>query len=262
MGLPRGAPENGAMMDSSVRESLRAGTWLFLGSITISLTGLLFWLVISRLSGAESIGVASSIFSSAAIASTLVSAGINIGVMREVAARGPKAVTPGLLAALILGLAASTLAIPLCHLLGYMGWLVLLAAVFAGLNVILTFILSMLQGLTRFNQVFLVVTVASLSKLLLGVGLAALGLGALAAVAGFTIYSIIGVILGLALILSCIGAGMDWETFREILRLGYANYPFVLSNQLVTVLAVYLFALYSGSQVDTGRLYISLMIAL
>ncbi len=247
-------------MDISVKDSLRGGTWLFLGSITVSLTGLLFWLIISRLSGAGSIGVASSVFSSAAIASTLVSAGINIGVVREVAAHGQAAVSSALLTSLFLGLASSMVALPLCLLLGYSGWLLFLAAIYSGLNVLLTTVIAILQGLTRFKQVFLVSAGASLSKLFLGSGLAVLGLGALSAVAGFTAYAVVGALLGLTLI-GLSKYGLTRRFVRDILRLGYANYPMVLSSQLVVVLAVYLFALISGSSVDTGRLYISLMIA-
>ncbi len=249
-------------MDTSVRESLRAGTWLFLGSITVSLTGLIFWLIISRLSGAGSIGVASSVFSSAAIAGVLVSAGVNIGVMREVAARGPGAVPPGLMAALVLGAMASLLVVPLCLLLGFGGWLVLLASLYAGLNVVFVVLLGVLQGLAMFRRVFLVQVFSSFSKLVVGVGLALMGLGALAAVAGFTLYSIVGVFSGLALIMPLFHRGFDPRVFREILRLGYANYPFVASSQLVTALAVYLFAFLTGSPIDTGRLYISLMVAI
>ncbi|RLI43752.1 hypothetical protein DRO64_05205, partial [Candidatus Bathyarchaeota archaeon] len=68
-------------MKDIVQETIIGGAWISLGSLSISLGGFVFWLVIARLVGAEALGVASAVVSCSGIAITLVSAGLGMAVM-------------------------------------------------------------------------------------------------------------------------------------------------------------------------------------
>lgn len=75
-------------MSELSRESVKAfvgGSWIVLGNLSVSLTGLLFWLIMPRLIGLRNLGEASEIISAAMLATTLVSAGLPLAVTREVA---------------------------------------------------------------------------------------------------------------------------------------------------------------------------------
>lgn len=253
-------------MDKSLRETITGGAWLFLGSFVVSVSGLLFWLIVARISGADTIGEASAIYSAAIIAATLVSAGLNLAVIREVAAYGQKAINESIVVSLILAFVASFLTFPLARFLGYNRSLISLASLYAGLNILLLTLLSVLIGLTCFKQYFVVISAGSIVKLVTGTMLSMIGFGVFAPVIGFTTYSITGLLVALIMLLM-LGklrgiTKVDKEHLVSLLKLAYSNYPFIIADRLLTTLSVYVFALLVGESLPTGLLYISLMITL
>ena len=248
---------------SGVREAVAGGTWIFLGSLTVSLTGLVFWLVITRLAGAAGVGVASSAISAALVALTLTSAGLNLAVSREVAAHGYEALWASLVVAFAAGGLAALLTVPLVAALGY-GALAPMASALAVLTAMSTAALFSLVGMERFRSYFLAVLAGSLSKLGVGVALAAVGLGAVAALAGYLAFPAAALLVALAAL--AVGGGaalrLSASSVKRVLLLMIGNYPYAFSNQLLSMLSVYLFAFLVGEAGATGTLYISLMIAL
>ncbi len=73
-------------MEESVREVIAGGARIFAGTLIASLTGLLFWFVVTKFSGVATIGEASTVISTAQMATTLISAGLGIAALREAAA--------------------------------------------------------------------------------------------------------------------------------------------------------------------------------
>jgi len=177
-------------MDDAVQETVIGGAWIFLGSLSISLGGFVFWLVIARLVGAEALGVASAVVSCSGIAVTFVSAGLGIAVMREVAVKGLNALAASMPLALVMGVGAAFLAAFLARGLGYLN-LAGIAFLLALANTISTPLLSGLLGLERFRGYFAASFTGSLAKVLFGIALAVLGFKVLAPLLGYLAYPIV-----------------------------------------------------------------------
>ena len=252
-------------MERHVEDTIAGGTWIFLGSLAVSLTGLVFWIVIARLVGVESLGVASAIVSSSSIAVTLTSAGLNIAVMREVAARGVKAFTASMMLASIMGITAALIAAILTYGVGYQE-LIPISSLLALTALISIPLLFTLVGFEKFRNYFTVVLTGSLAKMFVGIILAILGLKILAPLIGYLAYPITSSIIALAILTSIIrrsdNVGIDRDELRSVALLTFSNYPYVFSTQLLTMLSVYVFAYLVGRAVPTGTLYITLMITL
>jgi len=251
-------------MKDVVQEAVIGGAWIFLGNLSISLGGFIFWLVIARLVGAEALGVASAVVSCSGIAVTFVSAGLGIAVMREVAVRGLNALVTSTVLALIMGIGAAFLAALLAHGLGSTD-LIGIASLLALANTISTPLLSGLLGLERFRGYFAASFTGSLAKVLLGITLAVLGFGVMAPLLGYLAHPIVAAMAAVALITRVPRADkikLDLGGLKSLVSLTYSNYPYMFSNQLLSMLSVYVFAFLVGEALSTGTLYIALMITL
>ena len=205
--------------------------------------------MLSRLVGVESVGVAS----------TLVSAGLNIAVIREVAAEGPKAFTTSLLLALVLGSVAAVVTVPLTHSLSY-GSLAPFASTLALLSITSIATAQSLVGLEEFKIYFTAMFTGSIAKIAVGVTLAVAGLGALSPIIGYLAYPLVLLLTTLILLLPVLRRSRNLRPnvahFRSLVKLSFSNYPYVFSNQLLTMLGVYMFAYLIREAVPTGTLYI------
>ena len=251
-------------MDDAVQETVIGGTWIFLGSLSISLGGFVFWLVIARLVGAEALGVASAVVSCSGIAVTFVSAGLGIAVMREVAVKGLNALAASMPLALVMGVGAAFLAAFLAHGLGYLD-LAGIAFLLALANTISTPLLSGLLGLEKFRGYFAASFTGSLAKVLFGIALAVLGFKVLAPLLGYLAHPIVAATAAVALITRVPRTDkikLDPGGLKSLVFLTYSNYPYMFSNQLLSMLSVYVFAFLVGEALSTGTLYIALMIIL
>ncbi len=251
-------------MDKSVEESVAGGAWLFLSNAAISAAGLAFWLVVARLAGVESVGAAGAVVSAAGVAATLASSGLTLAVAREVAVRNLHAVTVSITLSLIAGPLAGLLGVGLIGALDYEGF-TLYAGLLALLMVLSQAFSFILVGLEEFAGFFKASLASSIAKLGLGAALAWLGYGLLAPLAGFLAFPLIMAASSLLIITLRLGrkafkpgtAGLG-----ELALLTVSNYPFMLSSQLLTVLSVYAFALFSGEEFSTGVLYIAMTASL
>ena len=260
--------------DSSIAEVVVGGAWIFLSTVIVSLSGFALWVIISRLLGVGVVGVTSAAVSAAGVASTLVAAGLPVAVMREVAARGPEALLPAAATSLILGAASALLAYVMVSALptgfGIPAWV---PAALAFATVASTAALQALIGLGRFRAYFTSTLAASAVKLVLGVGLALIGWGLLAPLVGYVAFPVTAliaasVILALTLRVGGFGGRGRFSDpgvgsgVLSVLKLAYSNYPFVFSSQVLNMLSVYFFAVLTASAINTGILYLSLMIVL
>ena len=251
-------------MKKHVEETISGGLWIFLGSLSVSLTGFLFWMVISRIVGVGNIGVASSIISSVSIAVTLVSAGLNFAVIREVAANGARSFTASLIIGIVSGTLATLIVQPLVLGIGYSE-----LSLFASIMAIVTILSSVFQfsliGFEKFRAYFISSLLGSLVKLIIGVVLAVLGLKLLSPLIGYMACPLVIMIVSAFVIISTVKVS-DYKPalkdLRDLVVLMFSNYPYMFSNQLLTMLSIYLFAYLIGEPVSTGTLYISFMIVL
>ncbi|RLE48211.1 MAG: hypothetical protein DRJ18_02360, partial [Candidatus Methanomethylicota archaeon] len=244
-------------------ETIRGGTWLFLSNIVAMLSGFVFWFAITRVVGVWSVGVASAVVSASSIAVTLVSAGLNIAVMREVAAKGTESLLSAMVLASLLGFLAALLTMPLTGALGYRNYapLASLLALAMCLNVSALFSLI---GFEKFKGFFTASLTGSLAKLSLGILLSILGFKALAPLIGYLAFPLASTFTALAFLISQMrgGAKFKLNSLFSILKLSLANYPYMFSNQLLTMLSIYVFSFLIGEAFQTGILYITLMITL
>ena len=117
----------------------------------------------------------------------------------------------------------------------------------------------------RFREYFTAVAVGSIAKLSMGVALALLGLGFLAPLIGYIAYPLTASITALAILTTLTGMRLAYpsrEDLKSLIVLTLSNYPYTISNQLLTMLSVYIFAYLVREAAPTGILYISMMIAL
>lgn len=241
-----------------VEETVAGGTWLFLGGATTAFLGFVFWVAMAKLVGVGSVGIASAIVSSAMMATTLVSAGLNIAVIREVAANGMAAVPSVLALALLMGLGSGLVSLALCRGLSY-GYYVA-GALLAFFSVVATALGSSLTGLERFRESSIASMSGAVAKLVVGTSLAIAGLGALAPILGFMSFPIASCIVAATLLgVWRVGVKPSIERVKSLATLSLSNYPFVFSGQLTMVLSIYLYAYVSRQAASTGTLYIAMM---
>ncbi|WP_232502310.1 hypothetical protein [Aeropyrum camini] len=252
-------------MDKNLEMTIRGATWIYLASLTVTVTGFVFWLAIARLAGPEAVGTASLVVSSAGLATSLLAAGLQLAVSRETAARGGKAAVAAVSLALAVGLVAA--------LVGYilaegadLGSYSIYTGVFTLLATLQLALLGVLMGLLMFRLYFLTVLTANLGKMAVGVALALLGYGALSAVLGVITAPLLVAVVSLSVLAAkALRRGIPWPdtaSMRSLAVLAASNYPLMFSIQLLVFLSIYGYRLLGGSLDSTGGLYISFMILL
>jgi len=247
-------------MDSRVEEAVSGGLWIFIGNTTVSIVGFLFWFAISRIAGVECVGVASAVVSAASIASIIVSSGLDTAIIREAAAHGYRAFTPSITLSLLLGAIGILILQPLLTSIGY-GLYTPYASLLVLLSIVSIAVQSILVGLEMFRETAVLLVAASIAKLAVGVGLAFTGLGVLAPLLGYLSHTIVVSVFGLALLPRGLRS-TSMSIARSIGALMLSNYPYTFSNQIPTVLSIYLLALLVGKPISTGTLYIAFTIML
>lgn len=252
------------MEEDIVHEVVGGGTWIFLGNLLISLTNFVFWLVIARFVGVEALGISSVIVSCSGLAATLISAGLGIAIIREVALKELESLVASIILALVMGLIAALLAAFFAGSLGYSN-LIVIAFLLSLANIVSSSFLFGLIGLEMFREYFTASFVGSLAKLFVGIVLAFAGFRILAPLMGYLTYPIIVVIIAAALIVKTTKTDdvrLNLNSLNSLIFLTYSNYPYTFSNQLLSMLSIYIFAFLIGGTLSTGSLYITLTLAL
>ncbi len=258
---------------SPFSEVVAGGSLLFLSSITISASGLIYWFIISRVLGVDSVGVISSLTSAAGLSTALVSAGLPIAALREFAARGRGALKPALITSLGIAAFSGVLAYGLSLKLGgeasNLTWF---SAILASLTVASIPLAQALVGLGMFGNYFKTALTASVAKLIVGTAPLTIATTLQAPLTGYLSYPAAVIATATYYMLrepgsrrnavrdGVIGGGALAHEVKELIKLSYSNYPFMLSTQVMTVLSVYGFAVATGRMFGTGVLYLSLMI--
>lgn len=250
--LPRG-------FDDVVRGSM----WLFLSGVVVNLSGLVFWLVSSRLAGASGVGYAASAVSISGLVSTLLNLGLSYSMLREIPVRGSRAFSSGLLIAILLSLLGSIVALytPLSNLYpGFSGY-VFLAIAMTILSMISLVSLPAMVALNMARAYFLVNLFSQVVRISIGVPLVMLGFGGFGAALGMLSASIVSSTGSLAIVARVLGLSRPClGDLLEVLRIGVSNYPLTLSSALVSggVIAA---GILTGDPGAAGVTYISLMIS-
>lgn len=249
---------------------VRGGFWLFLGQFIISVLGFVFWLVVSRLGGADVVGIVSGIYSLASLVSSLGALGLNFSVQRFVGrCRGVGAdwgvyVWSGLaMVAGVEGLLGMSLAG-----LGFLGSTMLglpsLGFVFAGVMVALSFsqvFNGFLTGHLRTEFIAFSLLAVNIVRISIAVALLKLGWGWI----GSAVAIVLGQLAGFAVLAwgaTRVGLGeiaFSQKVMHELLVAGLSvwapNFLLVLGQS-----AGVLFVLGFRGGAETGRFYVALAI--
>ncbi|GEM_PF-2401033 len=248
---------------------LAGGTWLFLAGLVFNLFNFIYWFLITRIAGVSIIGLASTVYSSAIIASTIVSSGLDIAVMREVSSYGLfliKRIFPSIL---IISMVSFVLSYMLTLIVGFDTGVAVISGILAFLNVISVILLAALIGSTMFKHYFIALTTSSVLKLLVGIFLILFGFGLYSLLFGFMAYLLASIVLSIYSIYSTTRkniidiqpneASINYNIF-SFFKIGYSNYFFTITNQILTYIFTYTFMFIVRKAIDTGTLYISIMI--
>ncbi|MEM2382665.1 MAG: hypothetical protein QW521_00655 [Desulfurococcaceae archaeon] len=251
-------------LEEHVNRAVVGGTWVFLSNLSISISGLIFLLTITKLIGIKYVGEASAAISAATVAYLITSASIDITVIREVASGGFRSIYPSLMLASLTSVLALALSVLLVYALGYND-LVIYASLYAFLASLSTATLSSLIGLEMFREHFVVTLIGSLAKLLVGIAFAFATPSAVAPLLGYLVHpltALIASMLALTHVLSFSERRCKVNCLKSTALLALSNYPFSISNQLLTMLSIYIFAYLTRETIGTGILYASMMVAL
>jgi len=260
------------MSSPSLTRVVRGGLWLYLRDLVNTLSGFIYWMIISAIGGAEIIGLTSATVALAGIVSGFLSLGEATGVRRFVGAckgRGDKegvanyfwsttlfriaTFVPVGLVMIVLGLLGLSFGGLDSDMLFYAGVLVLL-------NLVLVFD-DLLASHLETKPIFIGSIVGNAVKLPLGISLVSLGWGWAGAVIGYIALTPAAFIVKLLPSLKLAGLRLhfDFQVLRDVLRAGVASWlPAMIAvlGQQLGVLT--LFGVKGAS--ETGLYYVSFAI--
>ncbi len=247
-------------------EVVAGGSLIFFSSLALSVSGLVFWFVVSRILGVGSVGIVSSLVSAAGLATAFMSAGLPVASLREFAARGLSVLRPALVVSVVVAFASALLAYFLSLRLAGVGRFAWFPVLMAFLSVATVPLVQSLIGLGVFKNYFNVTLTASVLKVLVGTAPLLVVRALAVPLAGYLSYPLVAGVLAAYYLLRMGGGfagGNDVgfaESVKSLVKLTFSNYPFILSSQVLTLLSVYGFAVATGRMFGTGVLYLSLMI--
>lgn len=239
-----------------------AGTWVAVSGIVVSFVGIVFWLAANRIAGSEAVGYATTVISAASFVAFISRVGLPTAVLREAPLKGGAAATSALLVGTMVTLAAAVSTSGLFSRLfsreiARYAWLIVVLSVLTTAGDIA---LATLLGVKAERTYFAVVVAAQATRLGLGLGLATIGLGAYGLILGILLAAVVqfaGSIL--PLITTGFLESPSRVALRGVLYTGLSNYSLTLSTGLIPSISTLLVAASTGSPVDTGVFYISLM---
>ncbi len=243
---------------------LRKSSWLVLGSILVSLGGLAFWFLGGRFGGPSSIGYATAAISTASIIVSLSTLGLNIATLKLVPKKKSKAFASAMILSIAIGVGAATTSIFFTGLLeGFAHYIPLIyLMVIAGMLASVS--TSALVAVFDTKWVFLSNAMGTLAKIFaVIIFLYFLSMGGVGITLSVLTAQLVVTLMVTYKALLKIGCKMPRKKdIIETLAYGLANYPQVLSNQLIISTGVVLIAWLTGNASMTGIFYISLMIIL
>jgi O-antigen/teichoic acid export membrane protein len=232
------------MVSGGVGRVVRGAFWLGLGSLAVSVLGVVFWFVVAWRFGAVGVGVAGGEVGVAGVVAGLLNFGFGQYVLRGVPLRGRGAFWDGFLASVVVGVAGGFVV----FVLGY-GW----GGAFVPLMLCGGPVVGGLVAVGDYVSVFVFQVFGALLK----VGLVLAGVGALPAVFWSMLVSSV---LGVLLVARRLGFGLggDW---RGVFVVSAGNYWMNFSMGFATSLGVVLVGRVAGPG-EAGVFYLAGMAVL
>lgn len=255
--------ENSLSNSHDQKEALIGGIWLALANISISITGLIFWIIVSKMLGLKLLGIISVIINTSMLSAALASSGITIATIREIAKNGSSIVMELLIATLIFSVIGLLLSLALSIYVGYIRYIIIINCITV-LVIMYSVAIGLLIGFAFFRTCFIIVFIACIVKIITTLALLYYNLGIYSPIYGHILYLIIVSSCTFILILKrtagIYAQSIVFKNLKDIIKFTLSNYIYVLSNQALLPLTVYLFAYIVKQPQDVGILYLSLMI--
>ena len=246
-----------------MNRAISGGTWIILSSIVISIGGFILWLVTGMFGGAKAVGYATTAFSIATLLATLGNPGLNYAVLREVPLKGSRAYIAALTIALVTGIVLSLGSLLFINIYEEFNLYVIASMLLTIIILVNAVNTATIVALLKTKYLFIANTASTIVKVCLGVTLVLIGLAGL----GATIALLASTITVLVATTIVISTSMNIirplkRDLREVLTIGFSNYPQQLSIQLIVSAGIVLLALLTNNPTETGTFYIALMITL
>ena len=250
--------------DLSLVETVRGSFWIVTSSVLVNVFGFTFWLLCSKVVQIKFVGYATTAFSLAFMISALVNFGFVYVILREVPLRGSRVFSATLTTALTVGLVASFILTPLKSIYYGFDIYILLAMVIVVLSLINAILSSTFIALLKPHLYFMISTLMATSKLILIALLTTIfDLNGLAIMLAIVLSSLLACITAFTLIFKLIGfSKFNLDDVKRVLRVGFSNYPQVLSIQLLITTGIALLSLLTRNPVLAAITYIIFMTTL
>ncbi len=259
---------------AEVGKLVRSGFWLYLSSLTITLSGFVYWLVISRIAGPKILGLTTAVIGLASLFNGIISFGIGIALQRFVGeCRGKHddlcetkffwgGFTISYSVYTITGLLLLVAGLLGKSFLGYSSSMLEAAGIIVLLG-IWNIIYSYFIGLLETKTIFITVLAGSIAKITTGISLVYLGYGWAGALIGYVSSwaVMLAVLFPRAIVNNLPVLLPSIDEVKALLKAGISNWaPTVLTllGQWIGVIAVFG---YSGA-VQTGYYYVANTIAM
>ncbi|RLE64957.1 MAG: hypothetical protein DRN53_00385 [Thermoprotei archaeon] len=252
---------------------LRGGVWLYASSMINNLTGYFYWLIISSITGPETIGIVSAIAGLSILVTGILSLGTNMGVQRFLG----KAIGKNrrdelstyfwsslILTTIVFGIASSVLLV-----LGLYGYsiinlspsMLIFSAVLtlAAINLIP---ISLLQSLLRTDLMFIMSLIGGTLRIATGLTLVFMGWGWVGAAIGYLCPALVNLIVGMLFSLKNVipKPTISLSAIQDILKAGVARWLPTTITLIGYRLGVLMVFAYIGAT-ETGLYYIASAIA-
>jgi O-antigen/teichoic acid export membrane protein len=242
------------------------GALLFTDQMILAMANWIYWLVISKLTGASEIGHATIIYSLVLLIVTLSELGLEYPILKKsYAQRSIPATT--LMIELGIILASLPFVLYLANYNLYYGslkeftWIVIAMLVTSSIGFITKYTLL---GISEAKNVLIFDVLATATKFVTGLALVSLGLGALGILLSFLMSSFVLATGTLVVVARSFNLMPSWDIkfFKETIKDALVNTPNKLARTLILSLGIVMLASFGVANSDIGSYYLILMISI
>jgi O-antigen/teichoic acid export membrane protein len=250
----------------SVGKFVSSSALLTLDHLAVATGTWFYWIIVAKLTTITEVGQATTLYSLVVLVATISQLGLQYPILSKAYGRGSVIVWPAFIIQLIIILL--TIPIYISALENFYGgslerFTLIAIGIMASLSLSFVFRFSLL-GISHVREVLIFDIFAVTTKFIVGYILVSMGYGAFGVLLSFLIQDIISASSFLVLAAKFFGFPVipKMKYFKEILREGLVNTPFVLSRVIIYSLTIVLLAWFGITSSQIGVFYITLMMSM
>jgi O-antigen/teichoic acid export membrane protein len=250
----------------SVGKFVSSSALLLIDHLVVAAGNWGYWIIIAKLTSVSEVGEATTLYSLVALVAAISQLGLQYPILRKSYDNGSLIIWPTFVIQLTLVLITIPIFVFVLENLygGSLERFIVIAILFmAAFSLSFVFRYALL-GISHVKEVLLIDTLALCVKLIVGYILVTMGLGAFGILLSFLIQDAMTAIIFLVLASRFFRFTIvrKMKYYKEILRDGLVNMPFLLSRVLVFSLTIVLLAWFGISSSHIGVFYIALMMSM